>query len=61
VQVLPQLVRRCKGQMLLDPLLLCVQFEHKLVKPQRLLQCLAPLAGWFSQCTESVSEHRKTL
>jgi hypothetical protein len=34
VQVLPHVVRCSEGQMLLDPLLLCVQFEHKFVKPQ---------------------------
>lgn len=34
VQILAQLLRRCKGQVLFDPLLLCIQFKHKLVKPQ---------------------------
>jgi hypothetical protein len=33
MKVLPQLVRCCKRQVLLDPLLLCIQFKHKLVKP----------------------------
>lgn len=34
MQVLPQLVGSCKGQVLLDPLMLCIQFKYKLVKPQ---------------------------
>ena len=53
VQILPQLLRRCKGQVLFDPLLLCIQFKHKLVKPQWLLQCGTTLVSRLTQCAKS--------
>jgi len=54
VQILPQLLRRCKGQVLFDPLLLCIQFKHILVKLQWILQCRTPLVSHLSQCAKSV-------
>jgi len=53
VQILPQLLRRCKGQVLFDPLQLWIQFKHKLVKPQGLLQCGTALISQLSQCAKS--------
>ena len=53
VQILPQHLWRCKGQVLFDPLLLCIQFKHKLVKLQWLLQCGATPVSWLSQCPKS--------
>ena len=53
VQILPQLLRWCKWQVLFDPLLLCIQFKHKLVKSQWLLQCGTTLVSRLSQCAKS--------
>ena len=39
--------------MLFDPLLLCIQFKHKLVKSQWLLQCGTTLVSRLSQCAKS--------
>ena len=53
VQILPQLLRHCKGQVLFDPLLLCIQFKHKLVKLQWFFQCGTTLVSQLSQCAKS--------
>ena len=58
VQVLPQLVRRCKGQMFLNPLLLRIQLKHKLVEAQRFFQCLPSLLCWISQCSKSKVQNK---
>ena len=53
VQILPQLLRCCQRQEFFDPLQLRIQFKHKLVKPQGLLQCSTMLLSQLSQCAKS--------